>query len=392
MQKVFIIGAKRTPIGKFNGRLRQFTAVQLATIAAKATIASSKINPDSIDQVIFGNAIQGGNGQNVARQIELNSGIPNSSTAFTVNQVCGSGLKSIHLANNAIKMQEANVILAGGTESMSNVPYLDFERRRPKKFGSYEIVDGLEKDGLLDAFSNKPMGITAENVAERFGITRSQMDSFAYRSHKKAIQAVKKGTFSKEIVPIKIRNKGKSIIMDQDEGIRFDTSLEKIANLKPAFKNKGKVTPGNAASLNDGASAVLLASAEAIKEHSLTPKAEIFGYSEAGVDPQIMGYAPYYAIKKLLTKLKLKIEDIDLFEINEAFASQVIAVTKDLNIPLEKVNISGGAIALGHPLGDSGARIVATLINNLKLTHKKVGIASLCMGGGIGAAVAIKLV
>ncbi|MCI2020653.1 MAG: thiolase family protein [Lentilactobacillus buchneri] len=390
MEKIVIINAKRTPIGKLNGALKDKSAVELATGVSKALIKTAKIPIEDINQVIFGNAIQAGNGQNIARQIELNSGLSAKTTAFTINQVCGSGLKAIRQAQIELLIGEHKTILAGGTESMSNVPFLNMNQRQPTKFGSFTVYDGLERDGLTDAFSNRPMGITAENVAKIYHVSRKQQDQFALDSHLKAQDAINHHYFDEELVPIQTTNKKKSTLVSQDESVRFDTSLEKLSTLPPSFETSGTVTAGNAAGLNDGASALLLTTESHAKQLNLTPLAEIIDYAEQGIDPNIMGYAPYYAIKKLLTNQKMQVTDIDLFEINEAFASQCIAVSRDLSIPEYKLNISGGAIALGHPLGDSGARIVTTLINNLNRTGQTYGIASLCMGGGMGSAMLIK--
>jgi acetyl-CoA C-acetyltransferase len=390
LEKIVIINAKRTPIGKLNGALKDKSAVELATGVSKALIKTAKIPIEDINQVIFGNAIQAGNGQNIARQIELNSGLSAKTTAFTINQVCGSGLKAIRQAQIELLIGEHKTILAGGTESMSNVPFLNMNQRQPTKFGSFTVYDGLERDGLTDAFSNRPMGITAENVAKIYHVSRKQQDQFALDSHLKAQDAINHHYFDEELVPIQTTNKKKSTLVSQDESVRFDTSLEKLSTLPPSFETSGTVTAGNAAGLNDGASALLLTTESHAKQLNLTPLAEIIDYAEQGIDPNIMGYAPYYAIKKLLTNQKMQVTDIDLFEINEAFASQCIAVSRDLSIPEYKLNISGGAIALGHPLGDSGARIVTTLINNLNRTGQTYGIASLCMGGGMGSAMLIK--
>ncbi|EEI21178.1 thiolase family protein [Lentilactobacillus hilgardii] len=390
MEKIVIINAKRTPIGKLNGALKDKSAVELATEVSKALIKTAKIPIEDINQVIFGNAIQAGNGQNIARQIGLNSGLSAKTTAFTINQVCGSGLKAIRQAQIELLIGEHKTILAGGTESMSNVPFLNMNQRQPTKFGSFTVYDGLERDGLTDAFSNRPMGITAENVAKIYHVSRKQQDQFALDSHLKAQDAINHHYFDEELVPIQTTNKKKSTLVSQDESVRFDTSLEKLSTLPPSFETNGTVTAGNAAGLNDGASALLLTTESHAKRLNLTPLAEIIDYAERGIDPNIMGYAPYYAIKKLLTNQEMQVTDIDLFEINEAFASQCIAVSRDLSIPEYKLNISGGAIALGHPLGDSGARIVTTLINNLNRTGQTYGIASLCMGGGMGSAMLIK--
>lgn len=390
MEKVVIINAKRTPIGKLNGALKSKTAVSLATDVSKALIDKSGILTSDIDQVIFGNAIQAGNGQNIARQIELKSGLSSKTTAYTINQVCGSGLKAIRQAQLELLIGGARVIIAGGTESMSNVPFLNMNQRQPIKFGSITVYDGLEHDGLTDAFSNLPMGITAENVAKTYNISREQQDNFALNSHLKAQAAIRNHYFDDELIPIQITNKKKTTLVSQDEAVRFDTSLAQLAKLRPSFKETGTVTAGNAAGLNDGASALMMTTADHARQLGVTPLAEIVDYAEQGIDPNIMGYAPYYAIKKLLKQRKMQPEDIDLFEINEAFASQSIAVARDLHIPEDRLNINGGAIALGHPLGDSGARIVTTLIHNLKRTGKTYGIASLCMGGGMGSAMLLK--
>lgn len=391
MKKIVIINAKRTPIGKLNGVLKDQTAVELATAVSKALIKTSKISAEEIDQVIFGNAVQAGNGQNLARQVELNSGLPSKTTSFTINQVCGSGLKAVRQAQMELLTGDARMILAGGTESMSNVPFLNMDQRHPTKFGSITVYDGLERDGLTDAFSSQPMGITAENVAKRFHVTREQQDQFALNSHLKARAAIQNHYFDHEMVPIQVTNRKKTETINQDEPVRFDTSLAQLTTLKPAFAENGTVTAGNAAGLNDGASALLLTTAEHANQLGLSPIAEIVDYAERGIDPEIMGYAPYYAIKELLAKQRMQITDIDLFEINEAFASQCVAVARDLGIDGARLNISGGAIALGHPLGDSGARILTTLLNNLKRTGQTYGIASLCMGGGMGSAMLIKM-
>ena len=388
MEEVVIVGAKRTPIGKINKSLAPYTAVELGTIATQAALKQAQVDPELVEQVIFGNAIQAGNGQNVARQIEINAGLSSKSTAFTVNQVCGSGLKAIQSAMNELMLGNAEVIIAGGTESMSNVPFLNKNQRTGTKFGSVTLEDALETDGLTDAFSEMPMGITGENVADQFNVSREEQDQFALASHQKALAAYQRDAFADEIIPVLLPS---GDVMAVDESIRADTSLEKLAKLKPAFLPNGTITAGNAPTLNDGAAALVLTTAKFAKVHHLTVLAKLNGYAEHGIDPSIMGYAPYYAVNKLLDRQNHSIEDIDLFEINEAFASQSVAVTRDLHIPANKINVNGGAIALGHPLGDSGARIVTTLIYNLKHAHKHSGIATLCMGGGIGAALSVEV-
>lgn len=389
--KIVIVSAKRTPIGKINGTLASLTSVDLGTIAAKATIKASGINPKQINQVIFGNVIQAGGGQNVARQIELNAGIPNTATASTINQVCGSGMKAVRLGQSAIQMGDADVILVGGTESMSNAPYLNANERKGHKFGPVTLEDSIQKDGLNDARTGKPMGITAENVADRFHISRTEQDAFALQSHQKASAAQQNGYFNEEMIPIEIKKKRGNTVVDKDEGVRFDTSMEQLKKLKPSFKENGTVTAGNAASLNDGASAILIMKQSKANELGLTPIAELGAYAEAGCDPEIMGYAPYYAVNKLLKQTGQSISDFDLFELNEAFASQSLAVARDLHIPDDRLNITGGAVSMGHPLGDSGSRILITLINNLKRTGKSNGLATLCIGGGMGMAMTVHL-
>ena len=391
MEKVVIAAAKRTPIGKINGALKNFTSVDLGTIVTKAVINQANIKPSDVDQVVFGNVIQAGAGQNISRQIEINSNIPYCSTANTVNQVCGSGLKAVRNAQAAIVMGDADVVIAGGVESMSNAPFLNMDVRSGHKFGNVTLIDSLNNDALMDAFNKQPMGVTAENVAEKFNVSRKEQDEFAYQSHMKAANAFDNGYFDKELVPIEIKNKKSSYIMKEDENIRRDTSIEVLNKLSPAFKENGTVTAGNAASLNDGASALVLMSESAAKRLNVKPLAVIDGYAEAGCDPDYMGYAPYDATKSLFDKLNITMNDIDLVELNEAFAAQVLAVAHDYDIDMDKLNISGGAISMGHPLGDSGARIVGSLIYNLQRTNQKSGLATICIGGGMGMAMKITL-
>ncbi|KOY79886.1 acetyl-CoA C-acetyltransferase [Apilactobacillus kunkeei] len=391
MEKVVIAAAKRTPIGKINGALKNFTSVDLGTIVTKAVIEQANIKPSDVDQVVFGNVIQAGAGQNISRQIEINSNIPYCSTANTVNQVCGSGLKAVRNAQAAIVMGDADVVIAGGVESMSNAPFLNMDVRSGHKFGNVTLVDSLNNDALMDAFNKQPMGITAENVAEKFNVSREEQDEFAYQSHMKAAKAFDNGYFDKELVPIEIKTRKSSYIMKEDENIRRDTSIEVLNKLRPAFKENGTVTAGNAASLNDGASALVLMSESAAKRLKVKPLAVIDDYAEAGCNPDYMGYAPYDATKSLFNKLNITMDDIDLVELNEAFAAQVLAVAHDYNIDMDKLNISGGAISMGHPLGDSGARIVGSLIYNLQRTNQKNGLATICIGGGMGMAMKITL-
>ncbi|WP_395378757.1 thiolase family protein [Fructilactobacillus frigidiflavus] len=391
MKKIAIVSAKRTPIGKINGQLSSLTSVELGVIAAKATMEAINLDPKLVDQVIFGNVIQAGGGQNIARQIELKSAIPDTSTACTINQVCGSGMKAIRLGQQAILTGDAEVVLVGGTESMSNAPYLNPKVRQGHKFGSFTMEDSIEKDGLNDFRTNAPMGITAENVAEKFNITREAQDQFAFSSHQKAAKAIENNYFTDEMIPITINGRKSATVVSTDETVRPNTTIEQLTKLRTAFKENGTVTAGNAASLNDGASALIMMTEARAKELKLEPLAIIDNYAEAGCNPDIMGYAPRYAVDKLLQKEQKTIHDYDLFELNEAFASQSLAVANDLQIPMEKLNITGGAVALGHPLGDLGARILITLINNLKRTKQKTGIATLCIGGGMGMAMSIHL-
>lgn len=390
--EVVIAGTARTPIGKFGGALASKSAVDLGVIAAKAAISRAGIDPQRIDQAIFGNVYQAGSGQNVARQIALGSGMLSSSSAMTINEVCGSGLKAIRLGQSAIMMGDADVVLVGGSESMSNVPYYDTSARWGHKYGDAVLTDGLAKDGLSDAFSGVPMGITAENVAEKYGVSRIKQDEWALRSHQRAVRATADGDFAAEITPVTVQTRKATITVDKDEGPRPDTSAEKLARLRPSFKEGGTVTAGNASSLNDGASAMILLRRDLADELGIHYEAVIDAYAEVGVDPQYMGYAPYHVVRKLFKETQEQQDAVDLFEINEAFAAQSVAVVRDLGIDPERVNVAGGAIALGHPLGDSGARIVTTLIHGLKRRGGTKGIAALCIGGGLGVGLQLHLV
>jgi len=391
MKEVVIMSAKRTPIGKFGGQLASLTAVDLGTIAAKAAIQAAGIEADQIDQAIFGNVLQAGSGQNVARQIALNSGLAQTSVAMTVNEVCGSGLKAIRLAQSAIVMGDADVVLVGGTESMSQAPYLNKGMRFGSKFGDQTVVDSISSEGLNDAFTNKPMGITAENVAAKYGITRLMQDTFALESHQKAAKATQAGWFDAEIVPVTVQQRRATFGVSQDEGIRPDTTLETMGKLRPAFQADGTVTAANASGINDGASAMIVMSKEKAEALGLVYQATLVGYQEVGLDPNYMGYTPVPAIQQLLAKQDQTVADIDLFEINEAFAASSVAVQNGLALDTAKVNVAGGAVALGHPIGASGTRIMTTLLHQLKRTNKTTGVASLCIGGGLGIAYEIQL-
>lgn len=391
MKEVVIMSAKRTPIGKFGGQLASLTAVDLGTIAAKAAIQAAGIEADQIDQAIFGNVLQAGSGQNVARQIALNSGLAQTSVAMTVNEVCGSGLKAIRLAQSAIVMGDADVVLVGGTESMSQAPYLNNGMRFGSKFGDQTVVDSISSEGLNDAFTNKPMGITAENVAAKYGITRLMQDTFALESHQKAANATQAGWFDAEIVPVTVKQRRATFEVSQDEGIRPDTTLETMGKLRSAFQADGTVTAANASGINDGASAMIVMSKEKAEALGLVYQATLVGYQEVGMDPNYMGYTPVPAIQQLLAKQAQTLADIDLFEINEAFAASSVAVQNGLALDTAKVNVAGGAVALGHPIGASGTRIMTTLLHQLKRTNQTTGVASLCIGGGLGIAYEIQL-
>ena len=389
---IVIISATRTAIGKFGGQFSSISAVELGTAAAKSAIQKGNIDPTLIDTVIFGQVLQAGLGQNPARQVALNSGLSHTSTALTVNEVCGSGLKSILLAAQAIRLGDAKIVLAGGMENMSLAPHL-LPNRFATKNGNCTMIDALFHDGLTDAFSNEAMGITAENLVEKYGFTRQQLDEFATQSQQKAYQAQQNGAFDKEITPIEIPNKKtKQIVtIDKDESIRPETTVESLSALRPVFKTDGVVTAGNSSGINDGAAALILTTREVANTLNLPILATLTGYAEAGVDPSIMGIGPVPAIEKLIQRTHIPLDRVDLFELNEAFAAQSLAVIKDLKINPEKVNVHGGAIALGHPIGASGARIVVTLINALQQRQLQTGIASLCVGGGMGVALSLKI-
>lgn len=389
---IVIISATRTAIGKFGGQFSSISAVELGTAAAKSAIQKGNIDPTLINTVIFGQVLQAGLGQNPARQVALNSGLSHTSTALTVNEVCGSGLKSILLAAQAIRLGDAKIVLAGGMENMSLAPHL-LPNRFATKNGNCTMIDALFHDGLTDAFSNEAMGITAENLVEKYGFTREQLDEFAAQSQQKAYQAQQNGAFDKEITPIEIPNKKtkQMVIIDKDESIRPETTVESLSALRPVFKTDGVVTAGNSSGINDGAAALILTTREVANTLNLPILATLTGYAEAGVDPSIMGIGPVPAIEKLIQRTHIPLDRVDLFELNEAFAAQSLAVIKDLKINPEKVNVHGGAIALGHPIGASGARIVVTLIHALQQRQLQTGIASLCVGGGMGVALSLKI-
>ena len=392
MRKAVIVSACRTPIGAFRGSLKDTGAVELGTIVVKEAIRRAGIDADRVDEVIFGNVLQAGLGQNVARQISIHAGIPKEVPATTVNIVCGSGLKAVAMAAAAIRAGDADVLVCGGTESMSRAPYALPNLRSGQKLGNVEMVDIMLKDGLTDAFYDYHMGITAENVAQQFGITREMQDKFAVISQNRAEAAIKGGKFRDEIVPVTIQaGKKETALFDTDEHPRFGTTLETVGKLKPAFKKDGgTVTAANASGLNDGAAALVVMEKGLAEELGLPYMAEIESYATVGVDPQIMGIAPISAIRKVCRLANVETGDVDLFESNEAFAAQSVAVVKELGLDQEKVNVNGGAIALGHPIGCSGARILVTLLYEMKKRNAKTGVAALCIGGGQGQAMLVK--
>lgn len=394
MREVVILSAVRTPIGSFNGTLSSQSAVDLGTVVAKEAIQRSGIDPSIIDEVIIGNVLSAGLGQSVARQITLKAGIPENVPAMNIDKVCGSGLRAISLAASIIKAGDADVILAGGTESMSNAPYILEKARTGYRMGDGKLIDSMIKDGLVDGTEGYHMGITAENVAEKWGISREEQDTFALNSQLKAEKAQKANRFAEEIVPVTIPvRKGDPIIFEHDEYPRHGSTIEKLGKLRPAFKKEGTVTAGNASGINDGAAMMIIMLKDRAEELGLKPLVTVKAYGSIGLNPEIMGYGPAPATNKVLEKANITIDDIDLAEINEAFASQSIAVVRDLKIDPNKVNINGGAIALGHPIGASGTRIAVTLLHEmLKQPEAKTGLAALCIGGGMGSAIVFEKV
>lgn len=392
-KQVYIVGAARTAIGKFSGTLANTAAAELGAAVIKAGLERANLKPGQVDEVIMGCVLQAGQGQNVARQAAIKAGVVNEKTAVTVNMVCGSGLRTVVDATRTILSGDADIIAAGGTENMSLVPYALPKARTGYKMGNGEIVDLMIKDGLWDIFNDYHMGITAENLVEKYGLTREELDKFSADSQNKAEAAIKEGKFKEEIVPLTIqKSKKETITFDTDEFPRFATTAESLGALKPAFKKDGAVTAGNASGINDGAAIVILASDKAVKENSLKPLAKIVSYGYAGTDPSIMGIGPVDAVKKALAKANWQLSDVDLIEANEAFAAQSLAVAKELGFDPAKVNVNGGAISLGHPIGASGTRILVTLVYELKRRGLKKGLATLCIGGGMGIAVCVETV
>ncbi|WP_315165973.1 acetyl-CoA C-acetyltransferase [Metaclostridioides mangenotii] len=392
MREIVILSAVRTPIGSLGGALKDVSAVELGSIAAKEAIKRANIKSHMIDEVLIGNVLSAGLGQNVARQVAIKSDIPVEVPALAINKVCGSGLRAVSMAAQFIALGDCDVVLAGGCESMSNAPYLLNKGRYGYGLGDNKLVDSLVNDGLTDAFNNYHMGITAENLAEKFGISKEEQDRFALSSQEKAKNAQLNNRFKDEIVEVKVpQKKGDPIVVDTDEHPKHNTTIEKLAKLRTAFKKDGSVSAGNASGINDGSAMVILMSREKCDELGLKPLASIVSYASAGVDPSIMGYGPVPATEKALRKANLKLDDIDLIEANEAFAAQALSVEKGLNFDMEKVNVNGGAIALGHPIGASGCRILVSLVHEMqKRDTAHLGLATLCIGGGQGTSLIIK--
>ncbi len=392
MREVVIASAVRTAIGKFGGSLLPLSAPELGAIVIKEALKRANVPGEKVDEVIFGNVLQAGLGQNPARQASIKAGLPIEVPAFTVNKVCGSGLKCVELAAQSILAGDNDIVVAGGMESMSNAPFVTSGKARwGLRMGDSKLVDVMIKDGLWDAFNNYHMGITSENVAEKFGVTREDQDEVSARSQQRAIAAIKIGAFKDEIVPVTIKTKKGETVFDTDEFPREGTTTEILAKLRPAFKQGGTVTAGNASGLNDGAAALVIMSAEKAQELGIKPMAKILSYASAGVDPAIMGIGPIPASRKALSKAGLEVKDLDLIEANEAFAAQFVEVGRELNFDPDKVNVNGGAIALGHPIGASGARILVTLLYALKNRDKKLGLATLCIGGGMGTSAVVEM-
>ncbi|MCK2001083.1 acetyl-CoA C-acetyltransferase [[Brevibacterium] frigoritolerans] len=390
MREVVIVGAARTPVGAFGGSLANVSAVDLGVVAAKEAIKRANISADLIDEVLVGNILSAGLGQNVARQVAIHAGIPETTPAMAINKLCGSGLRTVIMGAQFIALGDADVILAGGIESMSNAPYLLPNYRFGQKMGNAEAVDSMTYDALTDVFNQYHMGVTAENIAEQWGISREKQDEFALESQMKAEKAQLEGRFAEEIVPVEYKRRGKTILVEQDEHPRHGLTIDQLTKLRPAFKENGTVTAGNASGINDGGAMLVLMSKEKADELGLEALATIKSYANAALDPKIMGYGPVPATRKALAKAGLTIDDIELMEVNEAFAAQSLAVLNDLELKPEKVNVNGGAIALGHPVGASGARILVTLLYEMKRQDAKTGLATLCIGGGQGTALIVE--
>lgn len=391
MQDVVIVAARRTAVGTFGGSLAGIPASELGALVIKDILAQTGVAGDQVDEVLLGQVLTAGVGQNPARQAAIKAGLPDAVPAMTINKVCGSGLKALHLATQAIRCGDAELILAGGQENMSASPHVLPHSRSGQRMGDWKAIDTMVHDGLWDAFNDYHMGITAENLAEKYGITREEMDAFAAGSQQKATAAIEAGKFKSQIVPVEIpQRKGDPVVFDTDEGPRPGVTAEKLGGMRPAFKKDGTVTAGNASSINDGAAVVMLCSADKAKELGLEPLARIKAYSNAGVEPAIMGIGPAPATRRCLEKAGWAIGELDLIEANEAFAAQALSVNKELGWDADKINVNGGAIAIGHPIGASGCRILVTLVHEMIARDAKKGLATLCIGGGQGVALAIE--
>ncbi|GHB04179.1 acetyl-CoA C-acetyltransferase [Modicisalibacter luteus] len=391
MQDVVIVAARRTAIGTFGGSLATTPATELGAKVIREILASTGVSPDQVDEVLLGQVLTAGVGQNPARQAAILAGLPDAVPAMTINKVCGSGLKALHLATQAIRLGDADLILAGGQENMSLSPHVLPNSRTGQRMGDWKAIDTMVHDGLWDAFNQYHMGITAENLAEKYGITREQMDEFAAASQQKAGDAIDSGRFKSQIVPVEIpQRKGDPLVFDTDEGPRKGTTADKLAGMKPAFKKDGTITAGNASTINDGAAVAMLCSEAKARELGLEPLARIKAYANAGVDPAIMGIGPAPATRRCLDKAGWSIDELDLIEANEAFAAQALSVNKELGWDPARINVNGGAIALGHPIGASGCRVLVTLVHEMIARDAKKGLATLCIGGGQGVALAIE--
>lgn len=390
MEEIVIVAAKRTAIGKYGGSLTKVPVVELGTQSIKSTMGSISLNPSLVDEVIMGNVLSGNTGQNPARQAAIKAGIPQETTAFTINKLCGSGMKAVHLGFNAIKCGDAEIVVAGGMENMSDAPYLIPKARWGARMGNFETLDSLLRDGLLCAINNYHMGMTAENLATKFNISREEQDAFACESQNRTEKAQKEGLFDAEITPVEVGGR-KPFVFDKDEFPRAGATIEGLQKLRPAFKKDGTVTAGNASGINDGASAVVMMKKSKAEELNLPIMANLKGFATAGVDPAIMGYGPIAATRKLLDRYNLTVDDFDLIESNEAFAVQSVVVLKELGLDPEKVNVNGGAIALGHPIGESGSRILVTLLHEMQRRKNFRGLATMCIGGGLGISAYVEM-
>ena len=391
IKEAVIISAVRTPVGKFLGALKSFKATELGAIVVREAVQRAGVKPEDVDEVIMGCVIQAGLGQNPARQAALHGGLPDKVSAVTVNKVCGSGLKAVMMAAQGVQLGDTEIVVAGGMESMSNAPYLLPKAREGYRLGQGKMLDSVIQDGLWCAFDDQHMDCTGELVAERFDVSRAEQDEYALNSHRKASAAIKSGRFKEEIVPVEIpQKKGASVIFDTDEPVREDTSLESLAKLKPAFKESGTVTAGNSPGVNDGASAVVVTSADRAKTLGIEPMARIVAQATSGVEPKLVMMAPVAAIQRLLKKTGWSMNDVDLIELNEAFAVQLVAIIRELNLDPEKVNVNGGAVALGHAIGQSGSRLLTTMLYEMKRRDAHRGIAALCLGGGNAVAMAVE--